>query len=131
MKILLDMNLAPRWRAVLERHGHSCVHWAEVGDPRADDRAIMQWAAEHGYVVITHDLDFGAILAASQASAPSVLQVRTEDLLPEAMESLLIQALAEFAPDLETGALIVVHKDRSRARILPLSTKPLSSLKSR
>jgi predicted nuclease of predicted toxin-antitoxin system len=33
---------------------------------------IFQWAADHGCIVFTNDLDFTAILAASGAVAPSV-----------------------------------------------------------
>ena len=61
MKILIDMNLSPSWVPALERKGWSAVHWSDVGDPRAVDRAIMDWAADHGHVVFTHDLDFGTM----------------------------------------------------------------------
>ena len=80
----------------------------------------MTWAAEHGYVVFTHDLDFGAILAATGASGPSVIQVRTQDTLPDALGQVVIRALEEYAKLLEEGALISLDRQRSRARILPL-----------
>lgn len=47
MKILIDMNLSPGWCAVLEKHGFSCVHWSRVGDPRAADAALMEWAVRN------------------------------------------------------------------------------------
>jgi predicted nuclease of predicted toxin-antitoxin system len=34
-----------------------------VGPGNAPDSVLMQWAAERDYVVLTADLDFGAILA--------------------------------------------------------------------
>jgi hypothetical protein len=40
----------------------------------------MQYGREHGYVVFTHDLDFGALLALTRARGPSVLQVRTQSV---------------------------------------------------
>jgi predicted nuclease of predicted toxin-antitoxin system len=49
MKVLIDMNLSPEWVATLERHEHLAVHWSAVGDARATDRTIMEWAAERGY----------------------------------------------------------------------------------
>ncbi len=85
MKVLVDMSLSPKWREVLERHGCEVRHWAEVGDPRAPDREIMDWARANGFVVFTHDLDFGHLLALTHAAGPSVLQVRAEDVLPEAL----------------------------------------------
>jgi predicted nuclease of predicted toxin-antitoxin system len=36
---------------------------------------IKSWARAHGAIVFTHDLDFGAMLAATKANAPSVIHV--------------------------------------------------------
>lgn len=44
MKIVIDMNLSPEWVSVLESHGYKTIHWSEVGDPRAADQVIMDWA---------------------------------------------------------------------------------------
>ncbi len=59
------MNLPPGWAPVLATAGFEAVHWSTVGNPEASDRAIMTWAKTNGYVVFTHDLDFGALLAAT------------------------------------------------------------------
>ena len=120
MKLLLDMNLSPRLGAMLRQHGHVCAHWSEIGSPGTVDKTIMAWALEHGYVVLTHDLDFGAILAATQACGPSVVQIRTQDVLSDAMQSLLMAALTEHESLIESGALISVEEGRWRARVLPL-----------
>jgi predicted nuclease of predicted toxin-antitoxin system len=120
MKILVDMNLPPAWCGVLSRGGHEAVHWSEIGDGRAPDAEIMEYAASHEYVVFTHDLDFGALLAATQASRPSVIQVRTQDVMPAHLEKTLLAVLAEHASALESGAIIVVDERRSRIRFLPL-----------
>jgi hypothetical protein len=32
MKILLDMNLPPRWVEFLQHEGFEAVHWSTVGD---------------------------------------------------------------------------------------------------
>jgi predicted nuclease of predicted toxin-antitoxin system len=123
VKILIDMNLTPEWAAVLARHGHSCVHWSEIGDPRAEDPVLMEWAAREGYVVLTHDLDFGSLLALTHASGPSVLQIRTQDVLPSGLEPLLAEVLGRYEQELASGALIVVDEARSRVRILPLTSR--------
>ena len=120
MKILIDMNLSPQWCDVLARHGWETVHWSTVGDPRAPDTALMNWARAHGYVVLTHDLDFGTLLAVTRAEAPSVVQVRTQDVLPARAERLFVRALRQFEPLLEGGALVVIEEARARARVLPL-----------
>ena len=121
MKILIDMNLSPVWSEVFAKYGWSAVHWSAIGDPRATDRAICAWARDNGYVVFTHDLDFGAILAATQAESPSVIQVRAQDVLPDTLENAIVAALRQFESLLESGALIVVNETRSRVRVLPLN----------
>jgi predicted nuclease of predicted toxin-antitoxin system len=120
MNILIDMNLTPDWVEVFERKGWKAVHWSMVGTPSASDRTIMNWAQTHNYVVFTHDLDFGTILAVTAADGPSVIQVRTEDTLPLYLEQTIIAAIEQYKELLNTGALIIVDDHKLRARILPL-----------
>lgn len=118
--IVVDMNLSPDWVERLSGAGYETVHWSTVGDPKAPDREIMRWAAENHRVVMTHDLDFGAVLAATQASAPSVIQLRTSDVLPAAIAERVVRALADLHSELEAGAIVSLDLDRARVRILPL-----------
>jgi len=120
MKLLVDMNLSPDWVAVLKESGLEAIHWSKVGNPRASDSEIMAWSKQNGHVVFTHDLDFGSMLALTQAEGPSVIQVRTQDVTPSAIAKLVANALRQFQPDLEKGALIVLDEARARARVLPL-----------
>lgn len=121
MKMLIDMNLAPEWTEVFGKYGWDAVHWSTVGDPRATDRAIMEWARANGYVVFTHDLDFGTLLALTRSDGPSVVQIRTQNVLPSHLESVLVNTFRQYEPLLESGALISVDEGRSRVRILPIS----------
>jgi predicted nuclease of predicted toxin-antitoxin system len=119
MKILIDMNLSPDWVKVLENAGWETVHWSTVGDIRAADDVIMSWARERGYIVFTHDLDFGVLLALTQAESPSVIQARTQDVFPDVFGGRLIKVLREHESTLEKGALLTVDEEKSRVRILP------------
>ena len=121
MKFLIDMNLSPRWVEVLQSEGWDSVHWPEIGQPDATDSELMEWAREHGRVVLTHDLDFGAMLAATQATSPSVAQIRTQDVRPESLAPLLILVLRRYENELTEGALLIADRSRSRVRILPLN----------
>ena len=120
MKLLVDMNLSPAWVEALREMGLEAVHWSTVGDPRASDHELLEYAQAEGYVVFANDLDFGSILAASAARFPSVIQVRAADLTPGRIGPLMRQALAQYAEWLETGALVTIEAARLRARILPL-----------
>lgn len=119
MKLVVDMNLSPDWVTFLVQAGWKTIHWSNIGNPRAADSEIMAWAKQNSHVVFTHDLDFGTILALTQAEGPSVIQVRTQDVTPSAIGKLVVNALQQFGPALEKGALIVLDKAAVRARILP------------
>lgn len=123
MKILLDMNLSPDWTAAFAAENIESVHWSMVGDPRAEDTEIMDHARANDYVVFTHDLDFGTLLALTQAESPSVVQVRTQDILPSHLAATVITVLRTNQESLEQGALIVVDEGRARMRILPLQRR--------
>ncbi|HYO79246.1 MAG TPA: DUF5615 family PIN-like protein [Thermoanaerobaculia bacterium] len=120
MKILLDMNLTPEWVEFFRANSVDAEHWSHVGDVTAPDEVIMDFARRGGYVVFTHDLDFGNILAATNARGPSVIQVRTQDPTPRAVGATILSALADLRIQLERGALVTVDLTKSRSRILPL-----------
>ncbi len=120
LRIIIDMNLSVEWVAELAQHGWLAVHWSTIGDPRAEDTAIMAWALANGYVVFTHDLDFGTLLALTHASGPSVLQLRGQNVLPEDVVPVVIATLRQYDAALAAGALVVVDERKSRVRVLPL-----------
>jgi predicted nuclease of predicted toxin-antitoxin system len=121
MKILVDMNLSLEWIPALEEAGFEAIHWSTIGQSSASDEEILAWAKSYGYVVFTHDLDFGAILAATKAKCPSVFQVRTQNISPNHLRHLVFSVLNEFQDKLMEGALISVDREMSRVRILPIS----------
>jgi len=62
MKLLVDMNLSPRWVPFLREACLEAARWSIVGTADASDSEIMAFAATNDYVVLTNDLDFAAIL---------------------------------------------------------------------
>jgi predicted nuclease of predicted toxin-antitoxin system len=120
MRFLVDMNVSPAWVELLNEAGFDAVHWSQIGPGDATDRKVMRWAADHDHIVLTSDLDFGAILAASRARQPSVLQLRCDLLTPEAIGPRVLAAIAEARQELNEGALVSIDASRARLRILPL-----------
>jgi predicted nuclease of predicted toxin-antitoxin system len=120
MHVLIDMNLSPAWAPFLRDAGFGADHWSEIGAGTASDREIMEWAASRSAVVLTADLDFSAILAASGENGPSVMQVRADLLTPSAIGSAVVRTLRGFRKDFEAGAIVSLDAHRARVRILPL-----------
>lgn len=119
MKLLIDINLSPDWIDIFVQHGWQAFHWSKVGDIRATDKTIMEWARQNDYVVFTHDLDFGTLLAITHAKGPSVIQVRTQDIMPHSLSTRLVQILRKYEPELKKGSLITIDEMRDRVKILP------------
>jgi predicted nuclease of predicted toxin-antitoxin system len=120
MKLLVDMNLSPSWVKYLAEAGFEALHWSEIGSGSAPDTELMAWATEHGYVVVTADLDFGAILAATRGMSPSVVQVRSDILTRRSIGEAVVTAIRQAQQELVDGALVSVDPTRARIRILPL-----------
>ena len=81
----------------------------------------MQWADDNGYVVITNDLNFSTILAATQRRRPSVVQTRSDLLTPEAIGGVVLRAIEQARDELTAGALVSLDIQRARLRVLPMS----------
>ena len=125
MRILVDMNLPPRWTRFLMDRGIDATRWSVEGDMRAPDSEVLRWAREKGCTVLTHDLDFGVLLSMTAESGPSVIQVRTEDVTPEAIGSLVLAAIENHSEALQRGALLSIQGHTSRVRVLPIQTRNL------
>jgi predicted nuclease of predicted toxin-antitoxin system len=123
MTLLVDMSLSPLWVDYLTRNGMKALHWSGVGDPGAKDEVIMEWARENGSIIFTNDLDFGTILAHTSAKGPSVIQLRSEGLLPSDVGDVLLSLLKKFESALNEGSIIVYDKRRSRVRLLPIKSR--------
>lgn len=123
MRLLVDMNLSPAWIPVLAAAGHDAVHWRSIGAANAPDIEIMRRALADDRIMFTHDLDFTAILAASGANGPSVVQLREQDVDPARIGASVLAALEQFGGVLEDGAIVTVDLRRARARVLPLRRK--------
>ena len=120
MKLLLDMNIPIRYVGLLKEKGFELIHWSDIGNPRASDHQIVDYAREHGFIVVTYDLDFSAILSVTHDLKPSVVQVRAA--LPRAAQivDLIAIAISQNRDSLQSGAILTIDTKKARARLLPL-----------
>jgi predicted nuclease of predicted toxin-antitoxin system len=76
MRLLADMHIAPRTVAFLRSLGHDVVQVSELLPPAATDQSVVAAAIRERRSILTQDLDFGAIVALSGESVPSVISLR-------------------------------------------------------
>ncbi len=68
-----------------------------------DERFLREHAHDNDFVVFTHDLDFGTLLAMTRSVGPSVIQVRTQNVMPDGIGSLVVDALTQHREALDQG----------------------------
>jgi len=120
MKFLADMGISPRTLAALQDLGHEGLHLLDEQLQRASDKAVLEKARSEGRILLTHDLDFGELMAASQARLPSVIIFRLRDMRPHNVNTHLQRVIIKHRASLEQGVIISVTETRIRVRALPL-----------
>lgn len=123
MKFLADMGISPRTAAFLRGLGHDAVHLYDEDLGRLSDPAILRKARAEGRVLLTHDLDFGELMAASGAELPSVVIFRLRDMRPEQVNAYLGKVVTEHQQALERGVIASVSEGQIRLRSLPVEAK--------
>jgi predicted nuclease of predicted toxin-antitoxin system len=112
VEFLVDMNLSPLWVEALAESDIASVHSSRVGDHGAPDSEIMAYALTHEMFVLTHDLDFSAILAATFESRPFVVQTRAMNVSPNVIGPQVVAAIRQSEAELLEGALVTVEAAR-------------------
>jgi len=87
---------------------------------RLSDSLIVEKARNEERVILTHDLDFGRIVALSQASFPSVVTFRLTDMRRDNVNRHLLLVISRFSQEPLAGTLISVTDDAIRVRQLSI-----------
>jgi predicted nuclease of predicted toxin-antitoxin system len=120
MKILVDMNLSPKWVDFLIENSIEAVHWSSIGSSDSPDIDIFAYAQKYDFTIFTNDLDFGFILAITHGKKPSVIQTRTGILGHDRIGDIVVSAIKMLAADIEKGALVTIDQQKTRVNLLPL-----------
>lgn len=123
MRFLLDMGLAQSTARFLCQLGHEAVHLRDQGLQRVDDTVIIEKACTEDRIVLTHNLDFGRVVALSGQHIPSVITLRLSDMCAVNVNRHLAEVLLRFAEHLIAGALVSVTDRDIRVRRLPMNRR--------
>ncbi|MEZ5271873.1 MAG: DUF5615 family PIN-like protein [Ilumatobacteraceae bacterium] len=101
--------------------GHDAVHVRDLNLLRSPDGDVLEAARQARRVIVSADTDFGDLLAASNATGPSILLLRRQPgRRAHEIAALILANLGVVSMDLETGAVVVLDDERIRIRSLPL-----------
>lgn len=120
MKFLLNMNIPPQLGNRLLAEGHNCRHVRDIGMACAEDTAIVAEARLQQEAILTHDLDYGTLLAFSGETKPSVVIFRLRHPKPDTLLAKLMNVWPHIEHPLEEGAIIVIEDAALRIRKLPI-----------
>ncbi len=120
MKFIVDMPLSPALAAWLVDRGHDAVHALTIGLAEASDETILSHAKREGRTVITADLDYPRLLAATQAAEPGVILFRDGDWNEHDVVARMKEVLATLTEADIAQSIVVIERERIRRRRLPL-----------
>lgn len=122
MNFLLNMNVNREMAAQLKERGHLCRHVGDIGMSRSTDSEIVTEAKRQDEVILTHDLDYGHLLAFSGEKVPSVIILRLRDLRTDEIVSRLDAVWKDIETPLSEGAIVSLSDKSIRIRKLPIES---------
>lgn len=120
MRFLADMGISIRSVMWLRNQGHDIIHLSEQGLQCMLDEDIFKKAEDENRVILTMDLDFSQIIAASKTALPSIVVFRLSNERSENVNKRLQELLKKCSDDIREGAIISVSDNNIRIRRLPI-----------
>ena len=120
MKFLADMAISQSTILFLRSLGYNAIHLREQGLQKISDTEIIEKAHQESRIILTFDLDFSAIMAASKDVNPSIIIFRLKNAKPDNLNARLLQVIEKSSYALENGAIISVEETNHRVRSLPI-----------
>ena len=114
------MNIPLKYSALLGKRGVESLRWSDVGSPYASDEEIMAYARNNNLIVLTYNLDFGAILSATHELKPSIVQIRASVMFADRAVDMITSATKQNTTELKKGAILSIDLKKARLRLLPL-----------
>lgn len=123
MRFLINMNLPRELGRRLAEIGHEWRHVGDIGMAESDDADVVSAARESGEVILTHDLDYGNLLAFSGEARPSVITFRLRDVSVGNLVERITTSWPEIHEPLEAGSVITFSDLAIRIRRLPFERR--------
>ncbi len=120
MRFLADMGISLDVVTWLRAEEYEVDHLIDRNLHKSTDTDILELARIESRIVLTHDLDFGYLLAVCRYSLPSVIIFRLANMRPSNVIAHLRLALARHGDALSSGAVLSISERRIRVRRLPL-----------
>lgn|SRR3989338_7494341 len=123
LKFLVDVCADIRLTQWLREQGYDTIHLRDERLHSLPNGEIFDKAVAESRTVITHDLDFGEICAMTHGRKASVVVFRLHNPRIERLVNRISAVLADCAPALHGGSVVIVEEARHRVRRLPVGSE--------
>lgn len=106
MTFLVDANLPPGLAPWLREHGHEATHVSDQPGSALDDRALFEFARQHGNIIMTKDEDFAALTTLVDEPA-AVVWLRLGNATNSMLRNWLGPLLPEILQRLAAGETLI------------------------
>ena len=106
MRFVIDAQLPPALARLLEAHGHTAEHVADIGLRDADDSPIWTYALENQAVIVTKDEDFPHRLRQSRM-APVIVWLRIGNTSRRALLQWLDPLIPQIVQLIQNGDKLI------------------------
>ena len=120
MRFLADMGVSMQVVEWLCSSGHDAIHLRNEGLQKLPNGEIFRKAIREERIVLTFDLDFGEIVAASGDASVSVILFRLRNTRADFVIQRLKIVLERSSEELAQGAVVLVEDGRHRLRRMPI-----------
>jgi predicted nuclease of predicted toxin-antitoxin system len=96
VKLLFDQNLSPRLIAHLADLYPDSSHVYHIGLDRASDVIVWEFAQQHGFVLVTRDVDFSE-LGLIRGFPPKIIWIRRGNCSTSDIEGILRSRLEDIS----------------------------------
>lgn len=118
VKLLLNANLSHESAEFLETLGYEAKTVAQFGLAKKTDQKIARFAQKKGYIIITHDMDFGEMYFLSPNFSLRVVILKLPNqTIEEVNKALKHITQSKIFELMESNKQILVIYDKGRFRI--------------
>jgi predicted nuclease of predicted toxin-antitoxin system len=100
--------------------GHDAVHLFDHDMHKFSDLEILNYARIENRIILTHDLDFGRLMALSGTKLPSIVIFRLKNMKPDNVNRYCDRIIFRFEDTLKKGAILSVGDKKIRCHLLPI-----------
>ena len=120
MRFLVDACVDVRVGEWLRNHGHDAVHLREQNRQHLADDDVFAQGISEDRIVLTFDLGFGEIAAATRGALGTVIVVRLRNTRWSHVVQRLETVLQDASADLSGAVIVTIEESRYRVRRLPI-----------